>query len=323
MGCKNTIIPIGVISIGSYAFDACYGLTSVTIPSSVTSIGNYAFRMCTGLTSIKAEWAEPLTIGRNVFLYTSISNLILYVPKGTKTAYAAADVWKDFGSIEEYTSDNAIYAAPLTMIVGTTGALSICLKNANETSAYSFDLMLPEGFSIETDGSNGFDSQVTLSSRHNGHAVTTNAKGNNIYSVSVLSLSSKALKDNDGAIMTIRLKAADELSEGEYEIAIKNARYSLLSGETSVSMADTKAGVTIVRYRLGDANGDGMVDIADAVTIVNYVVGKEAPSFRTAAADANGDGVVDIADAVRIVNLIVGKIDALAPRFERSLPEPE
>ena len=76
-------------------------------------------------------------------------------------------------------------------------------------------------------------------------------------------------------------------------------------------------------YILGDANGDGDVDIADAVCIVNYVVGKPNTTFIEAAADANGDGDIDIADAVHIVNLVVGKISALAPRFDWNLPEPE
>ncbi|MBQ8256970.1 MAG: leucine-rich repeat domain-containing protein, partial [Bacteroidaceae bacterium] len=52
-GCKNTIIPGSVTSIGDYAFYLCTGLTSVEIPSSVTSIGNYAFSDCSGLTSIE------------------------------------------------------------------------------------------------------------------------------------------------------------------------------------------------------------------------------------------------------------------------------
>ena len=50
-GCKNTIIPSDVISIGLDAFSGCSGLTSVTIPNSVTSIGDGAFGGCTGLTS--------------------------------------------------------------------------------------------------------------------------------------------------------------------------------------------------------------------------------------------------------------------------------
>ena len=51
-GCKNTVIPIGVTSIESYAFSYCKGLTSITIPNSVTSIGDSAFSSCSGLTSI-------------------------------------------------------------------------------------------------------------------------------------------------------------------------------------------------------------------------------------------------------------------------------
>ena len=74
---------------------------------------------------------------------------------------------------------------------------------------------------------------------------------------------------------------------------------------------------------LGDVNGDGDVDIADAVCIVNYVVSKPNTTFNEAAADANGDGDIDIADAVHIVNFVVGKIQTLAPRFEWNLPEPE
>ena len=42
-GCKNTVIPNSVTSIGEWAFYECSKLTSITIPNSVTSIGNKAF----------------------------------------------------------------------------------------------------------------------------------------------------------------------------------------------------------------------------------------------------------------------------------------
>ena len=51
-GCKNTVIPNSVTSIGYGAFGGCSGLTSVTIPNSVTSIGDGAFIGCSGLTSV-------------------------------------------------------------------------------------------------------------------------------------------------------------------------------------------------------------------------------------------------------------------------------
>ena len=50
-GCKNTIIPNDVTTIGAWAFSCCYDLTSIIIPEGVTSVGRGAFEYC-GLMSI-------------------------------------------------------------------------------------------------------------------------------------------------------------------------------------------------------------------------------------------------------------------------------
>ena len=52
VGCKNTLIPNSITSIGGYAYIGCSGLMSLTIPNSVTSIGNNAFVGCNGLTNL-------------------------------------------------------------------------------------------------------------------------------------------------------------------------------------------------------------------------------------------------------------------------------
>ena len=70
VGCKNTVIPSNVTSIGGYAFYCCSGLTSITIPSSVTSIGNDAFFCCGGLTSLTIP-SSVTSIGNDAFVCCS------------------------------------------------------------------------------------------------------------------------------------------------------------------------------------------------------------------------------------------------------------
>ena len=49
---KRAEIGTGVTSIGSYAFNYCYSIASITIPNSVTNIEGYAFNYCYSLASI-------------------------------------------------------------------------------------------------------------------------------------------------------------------------------------------------------------------------------------------------------------------------------
>ena len=55
--------------------------------------------------------------------------------------------------------------------------------------------------------------------------------------------------------------------------------------------------------KLGDLNGDGMVDIADAVTVLNIMAAGE----YNADADVNHDQTVDIADFVTILNIMAAQ----------------
>lgn len=62
-------------------------------------------------------------------------------------------------------------------------------------------------------------------------------------------------------------------------------------------------------WKIGDANGDGVVNIQDAVVILQYCVGNlSLNGSLKLAADANRDGVVNIQDAVIVLRYCVGNV---------------
>ncbi len=54
----------------------------------------------------------------------------------------------------------------------------------------------------------------------------------------------------------------------------------------------------------GDANSDGMVNVSDAVHIINYVFAGGSEAIWPQAADANCDSVTNVSDAVYLINFI-------------------
>lgn len=108
---------VPVTAIADYAFMGNGAITSVDIPSSIGSgeakanalrnkamattsgIGQQAFAYCLNLDTVRVHWMEPLPISADVFEGIDLAALTLIVPEGTTALYAAADVWKKFGTI--------------------------------------------------------------------------------------------------------------------------------------------------------------------------------------------------------------------------------
>ena len=86
------------------------------------------------------------------------------------------------------------------------------------------------------------------------------------------------------------------------------------SNHTDASYAHVDGGISnpgyfsdknAIAYTMGDANGDGEVNVSDIVEIVNYIMGKPSANFVMAAADLNGDGEINVTDIVMVVSIIM------------------
>ena len=59
----------------------------------------------------------------------------------------------------------------------------------------------------------------------------------------------------------------------------------------------------------GDVNGDGVVNISDAVALLRYLAGDESVNIIIGNSDMNGDGTVNISDAVTLLRRLAGYND--------------
>lgn len=127
IGCKSTVIPRTVTSIGDYAFSNINGLTSFVIPDNIEEIGNYVFYLsgletvtigrgvkkmgerifnnCYSLKDIYVLNESPITINDETIAYYNDSffnDVTLHVPEGAYPEYRKSVGWNKFVNIVEF-----------------------------------------------------------------------------------------------------------------------------------------------------------------------------------------------------------------------------
>ena len=139
--CKVTSVrlPDSVIETNGFSFSFCENLTSIVLPSSLTGMGHRDFYGCTKLTTIYAymnvppryydtrypDFYYPFEFGSNSIMNGVRDNAVLYIPKGSSSAYSKAIDWREFKNIVEF--------AP-------TGIENInTAKDIKKTSSYTLD----------------------------------------------------------------------------------------------------------------------------------------------------------------------------------------
>ena len=65
--------------------------------------------------------------------------------------------------------------------------------------------------------------------------------------------------------------------------------------------------------RPGDADGNGVVDVVDVMTVVNKALGYSVSPFVEANADLNADGIIDIVDVMYIVHIVLHGDSSMGP----------
>ena len=126
------------------------------------------------------------------------------------------------------TLDNVVYIEPVSIAAGSQYTLSVNMKNAVEAEGFGFDLYLPEGIMVATDG-DGFpmvelSTQRTTAKKTNSFDAAFQSDG----SLRVLAASTNAstISGNDGEVCLITIQVASNVSAGTYPMYLRKVAIS-------------------------------------------------------------------------------------------------
>ncbi len=275
-GCKNSIIPDYVTSIGYRSFDGCTSLTELEIPDSVTSIGGSAFNDCTSLTSI--EIPDSVTdIGEYAFNYcTSLAVIEMPVSVtniGDDAFYdceSLTDVY--YGGTEE--EWNAI----------GIGSYNEDLTNAN----IHFNSSMPGG---EADSG------------------TVKAFGDASKGVTIELISGGAVVDTKTVTGNSGTYTFEGVEAGTYAVRVSKSKHA--PREYEITVADSNVTQDVEIWLYGDVTGDGIINAGDTLQINRKVANlssvfnlAEDTDYRFKVANVTnlvmGDVILNAADTLQI-----------------------
>jgi len=272
--------------------------TNPLIRIGINSTGSLSYLSCSGC-NLTAESLDSIFVKLPALPAVSTSkNLYVLSNPGSSSCHseiAAAKNW----TLDRVITQSSFYFPSVSCKSSDSIRATIYLKNTAPAIAFEMDVLIPEGFVLDT-------LRSSLSTARKGQHTLSVARipGTlQTYKFMAYSLKSKdSFSGADGAVLELFMKAAVEMKT--YTLDIQKA--ILMDTLTNVMDLSVTDGQLIVGASslVGDANGDGSVDVTDIVNLVAWINGNHSPEMNSVAIDINGDGLWNIVDITKLVVII-------------------
>lgn len=307
--CENlTSVTIEAGSIGAKAFFADTKLTNVKFGAGVTAIGNAAFAGCKDLTTLQWSSATQLArIGNEAFIATQMTDGDLTKFSNLNTlgawAYAGTPVAEVSlpASVKEVGEGAFYYAKNVTNLVLPTKVTKVNAYLAAGTNVANSNIW---GDDITRIG------EYALYNLSDIEQLTVPAN--------VTYIGTKAMAGMTG-LTQITAVPTDVPTLG-YDVwagVIQKDVELFAPVKDYATASQWKEFKVMKRLLLGDANKDGLVNVSDVTTIINYILGNDPDPFDFEAADCATDGIINVSDVTALINMILsGNITELYTEWE-------
>ena len=293
-GCQNSVIPNTVTNIGSWAFNDCRGLMSVTIPNSVTTICDHAFLNCSGLTSVTIPNSVTF-IGHFAFAGCSSLTSVNIPSSVTLMGY---NPFSDCQGLESITVDpgNRVYDSrdKCNAIIKTASNMMLtgCQNTTIPTSVTSLDRDVFSGCSSLTTIS------IPSSVNEIGRYAFNDCNG---------------LTDVYSHITDLDNLSIDGTPFSSFRSSYSGRTLHVPQGTAAAYQADEHwypyFGQIVEDLqpdcRRGDVNSDREVNIVDVNIVSDVILGTSLDDETMQRADVNEDGSINVSDINVIIAIIL------------------
>lgn len=190
--------------------------------------------------------------------------------------------------------------------------ITIAGEDMNNYIATGFYIELPDDFSAS-----GIEAQKT-DNVQSDHVIKVGQVADNKIRVAAYSLSNSSFNISKTGGSTSPLtfcvvKMIASNTSGSFKGKLSGIEFATSSH--GLVTADPSPFDMAIRV-LGDADGDGTVDVNDVTTTINYILKKPYTNFIMEAADVDGDKTIDVNDVQGIIDIALGKAKAAARKME-------
>ena len=185
--------------------------------------------------------------------------------------------------------------------------LSIRMKNTAAIRGFQFDIYLPDGVTVVKSAKGKIVGSLSDGRlpEDDEHTLTLSEQSDGAIRFLCGSLYDETFTGNDGEIATLTVKIAENMSDGNYPIILRNMKLTETDINNYYQTDYVKSTLTIKSYTLGDINSDQKIDVSDYIGIANHILGNTPDGFVLKAADVNVDGNIDVSDYIGVANIIL------------------
>lgn len=334
--------PESLRSLGTQSFANCYNLRVLNFGSQMSYIGERAFTECQKLAQISVSNPVPAQLGEYVFSGVKTQSCILSIPTESYNDYLTARQWGAFVQMRKMIDVEVSQGGSVSYVAlepeteaGETGRSSR-VRTAFETGEANGALLhdrttlyIDENeklqFIISPDVADAsmkvFYNEADVTDQVVNNVFTTPKidadRGRFVVNFDIEAEITIGVSGTEGGTVsgagtyvygeTVLLNAVPEIGYKFVKWSVAGVEVSKAADYRFDAIKSTQLLAHFEKYvaLVGDANGDGVVNISDVVCVVDHIVGKNPISFIPEAADVNGDGQINISDVVGIVDRIL------------------